>query len=386
MSFGGFDLCQFPSGTPPDGEQSNFVNPSTLAATTWGIAISMTAWALVFTLARIYVNFRKLRASDYFVIIAMILGITYAGICIALRRWARHLWDLPVCWVTGEYMKLLFIQAMIYAATTYFAKSSILLLYLQFFSVHRNTRIAIWIGLISVGVLYWAAFPIEAPFMTPSKGQTWGELALSGKPDKMYYWGIVQGPLSVIIDIYIFVVPIPVLLTLNMSSGRRTGLMLVFATASLAVVASIVGLVYRVKLYQGGDTSWLNSTTLLCILIENNIAIVVSCMPAFSLFVRAHVAQTALVKSLRTTFFGNSSGSGANSKPSGQNSGGQAVVTFGQGNNRAKRRPDQYQELTEDTLLSRDDSSPLRPKNDGQSTTAITSIPMATYPQSMSRM
>ncbi|KAH8742762.1 hypothetical protein F5883DRAFT_441856, partial [Diaporthe sp. PMI_573] len=278
-----------PFWNPPDGEQSNFVNPSTLAATTWGIAISMTAWALVFTLARIYVNFRKLRASDYFVIIAMILGITYAGICIALRRWARHLWDLPVCWVTGEYMKLLFIQAMIYAATTYFAKSSILLLYLQFFSVHRNTRIAIWIGLISVGVLYWAAFPIEAPFMTPSKGQTWGELALSGKPDKMYYWGIVQGPLSVIIDIYIFVVPIPVLLTLKhvvggaayrayacfrnsfsvsviqipdpiLLLGSHMRLMTQTGPSSRALLA----LFYRVKLYQGGDTSWLNSTTLLC--------------------------------------------------------------------------------------------------------------------------
>lgn len=130
-------------------------------------------------------------------------------------------------------LKLLFIQAMFYAATTYFAKSSILLLYLQFFSVDRKTRIAIWIGLISVGVLYWAAFPIEAPFMTPRNGETWQELALSGRPDKMYYWGIVQGPLSVIIDIYIFVVPIPVLLTLNLSSRRRTGLLLVFATALL---------------------------------------------------------------------------------------------------------------------------------------------------------
>lgn len=64
MSLGGIDLCQFPSGAPPDGEQSNFVDPPTLAAATWGIAISMTVWALLFSMARIYVNFRKLGASD----------------------------------------------------------------------------------------------------------------------------------------------------------------------------------------------------------------------------------------------------------------------------------------------------------------------------------
>lgn len=129
--------------------------------------------------------------------------------------------------------KLLFSQAMLYAVTTFFAKSSILLLYLQLFSVAQRMRIAIWAGLIGMGVIYWAAFPIEIPFMTPSRGQTWQELALSGKPNTIGVWGIVQGPLSVLVDIYIFVLPFPILTRLNLSRRRRLELLFVFATASL---------------------------------------------------------------------------------------------------------------------------------------------------------
>lgn len=67
MSLVGIDvsvLCGFPSGSPPEGQVSNLVVPPTLASVSWGIVISMTAWALLFTMARVYVNFRKLRASD----------------------------------------------------------------------------------------------------------------------------------------------------------------------------------------------------------------------------------------------------------------------------------------------------------------------------------
>lgn len=67
MSYNGIpisELCGIAAGTPPEGQVSNFVNPPTLAGLTWGLTVSMTAWALVFTVTRIYVNFQKLRASD----------------------------------------------------------------------------------------------------------------------------------------------------------------------------------------------------------------------------------------------------------------------------------------------------------------------------------
>lgn len=93
-------FCGIGSGTPPEGTTANLIDPPTLGPAAWGITISMTVWALLFTLARVYVNFRKLKASDCkssqsmknervhkltllstsdFVIIAMILDIVYGA-------------------------------------------------------------------------------------------------------------------------------------------------------------------------------------------------------------------------------------------------------------------------------------------------------------------
>lgn len=57
-------FCGIGSGTPPEGTTANLIDPPTLGPAAWGITISMTVWALLFTLARVYVNFRKLKASD----------------------------------------------------------------------------------------------------------------------------------------------------------------------------------------------------------------------------------------------------------------------------------------------------------------------------------
>lgn len=67
MSYNGIPLsvlCDVPAIPPPEGQVSNFVDPPTLGPLLWGLTVFMTAWALAFTLTRIYMNFQKLRASD----------------------------------------------------------------------------------------------------------------------------------------------------------------------------------------------------------------------------------------------------------------------------------------------------------------------------------
>lgn len=67
MSYNGIPLsalCGIPAAPPPEGQVSNFIDPPTLASLIWGLTMFMTIWALSFTVARIYMNFRKLKASD----------------------------------------------------------------------------------------------------------------------------------------------------------------------------------------------------------------------------------------------------------------------------------------------------------------------------------
>ncbi|KAK7703607.1 hypothetical protein SLS64_008920 [Diaporthe eres] len=295
-------FCGIGSGTPPEGTTANLIDPPTLGPAAWGITISMTVWALLFTLARVYVNFRKLKASD-------------------LNKWARHIWDIPVCWMTGEFMKRLFFQAMMYGPTIYFAKSSLLLLYLQFFAVQRPMRIATWVGLVVVGICYWSGDIIEAPFLAPQPGQTWQDVAFSGRSEKISPWGLVQGPLNVLIDIYTFVLPFPILAKLKLSPRRRLELLIIFSTAFLGVVVSVVALVYRVKLVYTKDVTWAQTSVFLCIVLENNISIVVSCMPAFAVFIKQNVSETNFFRSLRSALMPSSRSRGGGEKSSGPGSG-----------------------------------------------------------------
>lgn len=127
----------------------------------------------------------------------------------------------------------IFWQAMMYGPTVYFAKSSLLLLYLQFFSVKRPMRVAIYTGMVAVGVLYWSTIFIEAPFLAPHAGEGWQDIVFNGRPEQIIPWILVQGPLNVVIDLYTFFLPFSVLAQLNLTPRRRIELGFLFSTASL---------------------------------------------------------------------------------------------------------------------------------------------------------
>lgn len=120
---------------------------------------------------------------------------------------------------------------MLVGPASYFAKSSIFLLYLQFFSVKKSMRIAVYIGLIATFLIYFVTIPLSICYIAPHGGQTWADLLTSEEPAKLLYYGITLGSLAVALDIYIFILPLPTLAALNMSLKMRVQVMAVFSTA-----------------------------------------------------------------------------------------------------------------------------------------------------------
>jgi hypothetical protein len=128
-------------------------------------------------------------------------------------------------------MKLLFAQVMLIGPVIFFAKAAILLLYLQIFNSHRAMRIAVYVGLVFTGLTYWTGIPLDIAFTAPRPGETWDSLLTNGHPQQLIYWGVLQGALAVALDLYIFILPLPVLWKLNMSLKRRIGVCAIFFTA-----------------------------------------------------------------------------------------------------------------------------------------------------------
>ncbi|KAI1087033.1 hypothetical protein F5B19DRAFT_500444 [Rostrohypoxylon terebratum] len=288
------DLCAIPAGIPPEGQISNFIDPDTLMPATIAVCVVMTVLAILFAAARTYTNRKVLKLGDYFIIAGAIFDIGYTAVILAIAPYYRHFWDIPACWLNGSFLKVTFSNTTLVGPVLYFSKSAIFLMFRQVFSVHKHMRIYIYIGLIATFLIYFPSIPLSAIFTAPRVGQSWEDLLATGSPRKLIYWGVVQGSLSIVLDIYIFILPLPILVKLNLSPKKRFQLVAIFAAALLGVAASAVALYFRVQEFYTTDSTWIQAG------LENNAAIIVASMPAFASFMRSNVLQSSALKSLQS--------------------------------------------------------------------------------------
>ncbi|KAF7527302.1 hypothetical protein G7054_g10534 [Neopestalotiopsis clavispora] len=155
------DLCQVPAMPAPNGGQSNFDNPTTLGPTLIAVITLMVLWGIVFTGARLYMNFRKLDWADHFNLIALLISIAILGIEAGLG--------------------------------------------------------------IAVAIYY----------ETPRSGEPWAAI-LDGRTLIPIKWWQAQSALSVVLDLYIFLLPLPILVKLQLPLQQRVSLVAVFSLALLS--------------------------------------------------------------------------------------------------------------------------------------------------------
>ncbi|KAI2626819.1 hypothetical protein GGS21DRAFT_261798 [Xylaria nigripes] len=341
------DLCKVPAGKSPDGRY-NFENPVTLVPVVLSVSIILSTLSITLTGGRTYMNRHKLGVADYVAIIACVINIGFTGDILAQVNYSRHQWNIPVCWLTPSYFKLLYVQSTFFAPVFFASKASIFFLYLQLFGVQNHIRTAVRIGLVVSGFLYIPNFALSAIFEAPSAGQSWESLLTADKSHKLVIWGIIQSSLTIVLDFYIFFLPMPIIVRLNMSFARRLQLMAIFTTALTGIVASVGSLAYRVLLLHTQDKIWQATIVAIFALIETHVAIIVSCMPAFAQMLKLYIGNSATFKSLRTRLF-RSSSSGNDSDKALENGDRTQLVTFG-GSGRAKgwRR---YLDLSDTAIL-----------------------------------
>ncbi|KAI1151988.1 hypothetical protein F4825DRAFT_421127 [Nemania diffusa] len=295
----GTDLCQVPSGQPPAGQLPDFNTPG-LKPLVISLSVILTTIAVVFGLGRLFVNLRKLRWSDLFVLFVIILNIGYTVVLIIHSRYFRHSWDVPLCWLDGRFQQTAYVWQSVSNISLFFSKTATLLLFRQVFSVSRSTNIAIWIGIAYDFVLYVTSFVLATVWATPRPGQSWDTLVNGAGSTAQYviYLAIGQGAASIILDTYIFILPLPIIARLNLSGNRKLKIGAVFFVGFLGVASSILSFVFRVLELTESESLYLGSVVLLLNLIEMDIALVVCSAPAFAAFMRVYILQSPSIRSL----------------------------------------------------------------------------------------
>ncbi|PSS05308.1 hypothetical protein BD289DRAFT_5082 [Coniella lustricola] len=290
-SMAAIDLCLYAAATPPSGQTSNFTDPPNMASAWIGVTTIMIVFVTIATALRITAYHKDLKWSDYCCMVALVTSLGQAGLMYPQTRYARYIWDVPVCWLLEEsYPKILFSQTILFVASQISAKLSLLLLFLDIFNVNSTMKKAIYTGMLAAVLVYLPSIPVQAYYFVPSHGQTWSEVFISGKNDNAMYWGIVQSVLASMLDIYLFALPLPVLSRLNMSSKKRTQVVAVFSMALLGLVANLLSLVFRALEYEHihSDSLWYTCALLICSIAEVNIAIIVSSLPGVNKFARLY--------------------------------------------------------------------------------------------------
>ncbi|KAK4203385.1 hypothetical protein QBC40DRAFT_274690 [Triangularia verruculosa] len=308
------DLANTPAAAPPPGVKPNFIDPPSQQVAMITMVTIMSFFTLIFLSLRLYTSLRITRLSgmeDWLCLLATVFIFTYSGTVLSLSHLSRHMWDVPVIVFTENYWKIRF-SANTFQALAYFtSRLPILLLYLRLFGRTKGFRIACYFGIAGAVGAYLTTIPLLSYFCTPPIGGDWNSLDVFAKCKKLLPWAIVQACLDIVLNVYVFVLPLPVILKLQMPPRKKLGVLVIFLTGLIAVVCSAVGLYYRYQLSFTPDVNWNEGAFIIMSIVECNVAIICSCMPALASFSRHVFKDSSFLISIRSAFsrYGSSAGS-----------------------------------------------------------------------------
>lgn len=91
-------------------------------------------------------------------------------------------------------------------------------------------RYTIYAGHVANFAIYGSGFAVATYYETPRPGESWMD-TLDGRMSKPIKWWQAQSALAVVLDFYIFVLPLRPLWKLNLPIRRRISVIAVFSLA-----------------------------------------------------------------------------------------------------------------------------------------------------------
>lgn len=112
-------------------------------------------------------------------------------------------------------------------------KSSLFIQYYLLFRPLRWVRISVWTG-ATISTLFYAPITIVAFVLnSPWPGETFFEGQLSWHYLEFSKFSIPTGVIGMLVDWYLFILPIPAVLNLQMSTAKKIGILVIFMTGGL---------------------------------------------------------------------------------------------------------------------------------------------------------
>ncbi|OJZ88735.1 hypothetical protein ASPFODRAFT_159216 [Aspergillus luchuensis CBS 106.47] len=221
---------------------------------------------------------KRLGSDDWTMMLATvtaILNVAIAGLGVKFGT-GKHDGILPETDALPA-AKIRYVTHIIYTLITGLIKTSICLLYLRLFPNLRNITLGTiaFIVAMSIAIIVATIFqcsPVDAVY-DPQKYDHYTCFA------SIPFW-YTTAALSLVTDLWILALPIRTILGLQIGPMKRTVVIGLLSLGTFASIASIVRMVYIVKLYESTDSSWSTFGVSVSSGIEVAIAIVAASLPS----------------------------------------------------------------------------------------------------------
>lgn len=117
-----------------------------------------------------------------------------------------------------------------YSLAVNFAKLALFLLYYRIFALNSRTKFAIYLGIVVNCLFYIASAIAHLVLCIPRPSDGWTSPRYAARCNKSRVLDIIVGIFGLISDLYIFILPLPVLWRLQMPLKRKLGVMAIFLT------------------------------------------------------------------------------------------------------------------------------------------------------------
>ncbi|KAL1598395.1 hypothetical protein SLS59_006679 [Nothophoma quercina] len=186
----------------------------------------------------------------------------------SLKGFGLHYWDVPTDNAV-ELLKLFYVCQMLYVAVQIFSKVAILALYSRLFPDFIKWFRWSVRGMIAFMFIHGLVFFLLVVFQCLPISSIWDKTITNAKclPVSAVI-GFTGAGLSIVEDIIILLLPLPVVWNLQMSTKKKIGVIFMISVGSFASVTSIVRLKFVVKYSNSFDSTWDNVDVIKWSLIE----------------------------------------------------------------------------------------------------------------------
>ncbi|KAJ5179969.1 hypothetical protein N7492_003179 [Penicillium capsulatum] len=234
-------------------------------------------------LVRFGVRFRYLGGigwDDAFCAIGWVFTFVECLVCMLMTQYGygKHIDTVHSEYKLGMFLKLDFVTEITYLLALGTIKISFCLFYLKIFPGNRF-RLLCWalIGLLvaetveETMVVIFQCWPVQKAWDASG--------TMDGKCLQLLTFYYISFGIRLATDIAIFTLPIPKLLQLKMTIGKRAGLIFMFSLGVLVVVTSIIRVTYLNNFSK--DHTWTLIDPLNWSSVELGVAIFIACFPSF---------------------------------------------------------------------------------------------------------